>query len=79
MGDCAFTRLMQGVRDEAGLLARNIWAPEWFLDPATVETVLLWSSSLRTSAGSEAAFGLPARATGKHLLRQKCSLLRLTP
>ena len=38
-------RLMQGIRDEAGRLARNIWAPEWFLDPATVDTVLLWSSS----------------------------------
>ncbi len=38
-------RLMQGVRDEGGRLARNIWAPEWFLDPATGDTVLLWSSS----------------------------------
>ncbi|HWQ91828.1 MAG TPA: hypothetical protein VN673_09160, partial [Clostridia bacterium] len=38
-------RLMQGVRDEAGRLARNIWAPEWFLDKATGEVVLLWSSS----------------------------------
>ncbi len=37
--------LMQGVHDETGRLARNIWAPEWFLDPATGEIVLLWSSS----------------------------------
>jgi hypothetical protein len=37
--------LMQGVRDEAGRAARNIWAPEWFLDRATGEFVLLWSSS----------------------------------
>jgi hypothetical protein len=38
-------RLMQGVRDEFGRLARNIWAPEWFLDQATGETIVLWSSS----------------------------------
>ena len=38
-------RLMQGVRDEAGRLARNIWAPERFQDRATGEVVLLWSSS----------------------------------
>ncbi len=37
--------LMQGVRDEAGRPARNIWAPEWFLDHATGEFILLWSSS----------------------------------
>jgi GH43 family beta-xylosidase len=37
--------VMQGVRDEAGRPARNIWAPEWFLDQATGEIVLLWSSS----------------------------------
>jgi len=38
-------RLMQGVRDESGRLARNIWAPEWILDRTTGEFVLLWSSS----------------------------------
>ena len=37
--------LMQGVRDETGRPARNIWAPEWFLDRTTGEIVLLWSSS----------------------------------
>lgn len=37
--------LMQGVNDDPGRLARNIWAPEWFLDQATGEIVLLWSSS----------------------------------
>lgn len=37
--------LMQGVRDDAGRLARNIWAPEWFLDRPAADTVLLWSSS----------------------------------
>ncbi len=36
---------MQGLRDEADRLARNIWAPEWFVDRATGEVVLLWSSS----------------------------------
>ena len=38
-------RLMQGVRDDGGRLARNIWAPEQFQDRATGEAVLLWSSS----------------------------------
>jgi hypothetical protein len=38
-------RLMQGVRDEAGRMARNIWAPEQFLDRTTGDVVLLWSSS----------------------------------
>lgn len=38
-------RLMKDTRDESGRLARNIWAPEWFLDQKTGETVLLWSSS----------------------------------
>lgn len=37
--------LMEGVRDETGRPARNIWAPKWFLDPNTGETVLVWSSS----------------------------------
>jgi hypothetical protein len=37
--------LMKGVRNEAGQMARNIWAPEWFLDRVTGEFVLLWSSS----------------------------------
>jgi hypothetical protein len=37
--------LMPGVRDETGRGARNIWAPEWFLDHATGEIVLLWSAS----------------------------------
>lgn len=38
-------RLMRDVRDEAGRLARNIWAPEWFVDRTTGETVVFWSSS----------------------------------
>lgn len=37
--------LMKEVRDAEGRRARNIWAPEWFLDTATGEFVLLWSSS----------------------------------
>lgn len=37
--------LMQGVRDETGRPARNVWAPEWFFDAKTQEYVLLWSSS----------------------------------
>jgi hypothetical protein len=43
--DVRSLRLMQGVRDEAGRLARNIWAPEWFLDRVTGEYVVFWSSS----------------------------------
>ncbi len=43
--DVRSLHLMQGVRDDAGRPARNIWAPEWFLDQATGEIVLLWSSS----------------------------------
>lgn len=37
--------LMKDVRNEAGALARNIWAPEWFYDDKTKEYVLIWSSS----------------------------------
>ena len=37
--------LMQGVRDEAGRPARNVWAPEWFFDAETQEYVVFWSSS----------------------------------
>jgi beta-xylosidase len=43
--DVRSLRPMREVRDEAGRLARNIWAPEWFLDRATGDVVLLWSSS----------------------------------
>ena len=37
--------LMKGVEDEDGRPARNIWAPEWFADKRSGETVLIWSSS----------------------------------
>ncbi|MCW1915163.1 glycoside hydrolase family 43 protein [Luteolibacter sp. GHJ8] len=37
--------LMKGVKDEQGRPARNIWAPEWFADERSGETVLIWSSS----------------------------------
>ncbi|MET0243123.1 MAG: glycoside hydrolase family 43 protein [Flavitalea sp.] len=38
--------LMKDVRDRDGaILARNIWAPEWFYDEENAEFVLLWSSS----------------------------------
>lgn len=37
--------LMAGVKDDTGRPARNIWAPESFVDPATGDTILLWSSS----------------------------------
>lgn len=37
--------LMQGVRDQAGRPARNLWAPTWFFDARVQEYVLLWSSS----------------------------------
>jgi hypothetical protein len=42
-------RLMQGVRDETGRPARNIWAPEQFLDRATGDIVLHWSSSFENA------------------------------
>lgn len=37
--------LMKGVKDEEGRPARNIWAPEWFADPKSGDTFLIWSSS----------------------------------
>ncbi len=37
--------LMAGARDQAGRLARNIWAPEWFFDRKSGDYILLWSSS----------------------------------
>jgi uncharacterized protein YceK len=37
--------LMKDVRNAAGDLTRNIWAPEWFYDERTGEAVLIWSSS----------------------------------
>lgn len=37
--------LMSDARDENGRMARNIWAPEWFLDHATGDIVVFWSSS----------------------------------
>ncbi|PWV56381.1 family 43 glycosylhydrolase [Chitinophaga sp. S165] len=38
--------LMKDVRNESGaLLARNIWAPEWFYDKKSKEYILIWSSS----------------------------------
>jgi hypothetical protein len=43
--NAASLHLMQGIHDDAGRMARNLWAPEWFLDHATGEFVLLWSSS----------------------------------
>lgn len=43
--DVRSLRLMQGVRDETGRPARNIWAPECFADNTTGDRVLLWSSS----------------------------------
>jgi len=41
-----FLPLMKDVRDSSGaLLARNIWAPEWFYDEHTGDYLLIWSSS----------------------------------
>lgn len=37
--------LMAGVKDAEGRPARNIWAPEWFLDAKTGEFFVFWSSS----------------------------------
>ena len=45
--------LMKGVRDEAGALAGNIWAPEWFYDTKTSEYVLIWSSSFKDAGWKE--------------------------
>lgn len=37
--------LMKGVKDDEGRPARNIWAPEWFADPKSGDTFVIWSSS----------------------------------
>lgn len=37
--------LMKDVRNEDDVLARNIWAPEWFYDDVNDEYVLIWSST----------------------------------
>jgi hypothetical protein len=37
--------LMKDVRNEAGELVRNIWAPEFYYDKATKEYTLFWSST----------------------------------
>jgi hypothetical protein len=49
----AYLPLMQDVRNEAGQLARNIWAPEWFYDETTGEAVLIWSSSFADAGWKE--------------------------
>jgi hypothetical protein len=36
---------MAGVRNDDGLPAGNVWAPEWFYDRKSGDFVLLWSSS----------------------------------
>ncbi|RFZ91372.1 1,4-beta-xylanase [Mucilaginibacter conchicola] len=41
----SFPHLMNDVRNEAGQMARNIWAPEYFYDKDTQTYTLLWSSS----------------------------------
>jgi hypothetical protein len=65
--------LMQGVRDEAGRLARTIWAPEWFLDHATGESngygissspdLIRWSTEESVSLPPDARHGSVARLT----------------
>lgn len=45
--------LMKDVRNEAGALARNIWAPEWFYDDKTKEYMLVWSSSFKDAGWKE--------------------------
>ncbi|QMU28153.1 glycoside hydrolase family protein [Adhaeribacter radiodurans] len=44
---------MKEVRNEAGALAQNIWAPEWFFDVTTQEHVLIWSSSFQDASWKE--------------------------
>jgi len=43
--DARSLALMRGVVDETGRPARNIWAPEWFLDVSAGDFVVIWSSS----------------------------------
>jgi len=45
--------LMKDARNEAGALARNIWAPEWFYDDKTKEYILIWSSSFEDAGWKE--------------------------
>ncbi|WP_245859836.1 glycoside hydrolase family 43 protein [Spirosoma aerolatum] len=45
--------LMKDVRSEAGTLAGNIWAPEWFYDSKTGDYVLIWSSSFKEAGWKE--------------------------
>lgn len=45
--------LMKDVRNEEGVLARNIWAPEWFYDEKTKEYMLFWSSSFKNAGWEE--------------------------
>ncbi len=46
--------LMKDVLDESGnILARNIWAPEWFYDEENEEYVLIWSSSFKDAGWKE--------------------------
>lgn len=42
--------LMKDVRSDSGaILARNIWAPEWFYDKKEQEYILFWSSSFENA------------------------------
>lgn len=45
--------LMRDVRNEENILARNIWAPEWFYDEHTKEYMLFWSSSFKDAGWKE--------------------------
>tara|TARA_R110002049_G_scaffold9962_2_gene49690 strand:+ start:76054 stop:77142 length:1089 start_codon:yes stop_codon:yes gene_type:complete len=49
-----FLPLMKDVKDETGkILARNIWAPEWFFDEKKEEYILFWSSSFQDAGWKE--------------------------
>ncbi|RYY18373.1 MAG: 1,4-beta-xylanase [Chitinophagaceae bacterium] len=46
--------LMKDVRNDSGaLLARNIWAPEWFYDDNKGDYLLIWSSSFKDAGWKE--------------------------
>ena len=45
--------LMKDVRNDAGALAGNIWAPEWFYDDQAKEYIIFWSSSFKDAGWKE--------------------------
>ena len=48
-----YLHLMKDVKNEAGDLVRNIWAPEFFYDDNTKEYTLFWSSTFKDAGWKE--------------------------